>query len=216
MSKINLNRAINILSWILVLFAIGVLVSPFLTNVTTYFKQKELQEQLEAAKVGKISSLEKAKDPKESTESPKADSAEVRVPSELRLGDPIGIIAIPKIGLKTIFVEGTTKELLKGAPGHIQGTAFPGTLGNSVISGHRTTYGAFFYRLDELVPGDAVEIILADQKITYKVVSQEIVLPNNTEVLKNSDHSMITLTTCYPKYSAKKRLIIKAHLAQES
>jgi len=209
-AKINLNRTINILSWILVLFAIGFLVSPLLTNVTTYFKQKELQEELEEAKVSKISAIKSTKEEKKAP-----TAAEVRIP-ELKLGDPIGIIVIPKIGLRTIFVEGTTKELLKGAPGHIQGTAFPGTNGNSVISGHRTTYGAFFYRLDELAAGDIVEIILSDQKITYKVAAQEIVLPNNTEVLKNTDQPMLTLTTCYPKYSAKKRLIVKALLAQES
>jgi len=63
-AKINLNRTINILSWILVLFAIGFLVSPLLTNVTTYFKQKELQEELEEAKVSKISAIKSTKEEK--------------------------------------------------------------------------------------------------------------------------------------------------------
>lgn len=186
----------------------GILISPFLTNVTGYFRQKELRRKFETSQSGKTSSLKKEENSSVSL------AKEVKESPEVKLGDPLGIIAIPKIGLRTIFVEGTTKEMLKGAPGHIQGTALPGEDGNSVISGHRTTYGAFFHRLDELVPGDVVEVILPHQTIIYRVSSQEIVFPNNTEVLKNTPQAILTLTTCYPKYSAKKRLIVKALLSE--
>ena len=44
-------------------------------------------------------------------------------------------------------------------PGHYPGTPLPGEAGNVAIAGHRTTYLHPFYNLNELVPGDAIDIL---------------------------------------------------------
>ncbi|MFQ5574341.1 MAG: class E sortase [Terriglobia bacterium] len=180
----------------------------FLTNVSAYFRQKELEEAFSRAKA-KVVTVKAP--PSSGAPEPEVTGGVVEeaVP---KMGDPLGMILVPKIGLKTIFVEGTSQALLKGAPGHIAATALPGRPGNAVISGHRTTYGAFFYRLDELAAGDKIEIVLADERFVFTVSGHEIVWPNNTEVLEPTPDPTLTLTTCFPKYSAKQRLIVKATL----
>lgn len=130
-------------------------------------------------------------------------------------GDGIAVIRIPRIGVDHVVVEGIGVETLKKGPGHYPDTAFPGHYGNVVISGHRTTYGAPFYKLDELVVGD--EIKLVDREGTYKYVVSEskIVAPTDLSVVTESTESKLTLTTCHPRFSARQRLIIVATLVGE-
>lgn len=118
------------------------------------------------------------------------------------------MIKIPKISVDRVVVEGVGVEELKKGPGHYPETALPGQLGNMVISGHRTTYGAPFFRLDELATGD--EILIQDGQGTfkYRVSEKKIVAPTDLSVILPSSDARITLTTCNPKYSAKQRLII--------
>ena len=132
------------------------------------------------------------------------------------LGDPVGIITIPKIGLQREIVEGVAKAELKKGPGHYPGTPLPGQAGNSAIAGHRTTYGAPFNRIDELVPGDEIKVATPQGEFTYLVIpapgqdSQAwyTVTPAQVEVLANMGDNRITLTACHPKYSAKQRIIV--------
>lgn len=131
------------------------------------------------------------------------------------LGEGIAVIRIPKIGVDHVVVEGIGVEDLKKGPGHFPETALPGHFGNVVLSGHRTTYGAPFSKLDELVVGD--EIKLVDREGTYKYVVSEskVVAPTDMSVVTKSTESKLTLTTCHPRFSARQRLIIVATLIGE-
>jgi len=111
-----------------------------------------------------------------------------------------------------VVVEGVEVEDLKKGPGHYPDTALPGQLGNMVISGHRTTYGAPFYRLDELKVGDEITMFDANGPFVYKVTESKIVLPTEIGVIAPSSDARLTLTTCHPRFSAAKRLIIVAQL----
>lgn len=128
------------------------------------------------------------------------------------LGDGMALIKIPKIGVDAVVVEGVEVEDLKKGPGHYPDTALPGQLGNMVISGHRTTYGAPFYRLDELEPGDEIIVYDAQGPYTYLVSETKIVLPTEIGVIAPSTDARLTLTTCHPRFSAAKRLIVVAQL----
>ena len=131
------------------------------------------------------------------------------------LGEGIAIIRIPKIGLDRIVVEGVGVEDLKKGPGHFPGTALPGQKGNVVISGHRTTYGAPFYRLDELAVGDKITLVDLTDTYTYKVTETKIVKPTDLTVVVPSTDSRLTLTTCHPRFSARQRLIVIASLVEK-
>src|SRR5438552_5055247 len=56
-----------------------------------------------------------------------------------RPGDIIGRIAIPRIQVAVMVLEGSNSHTLRVAAGHIPGTALPGTIGNVGIAGHRDT-----------------------------------------------------------------------------
>lgn len=120
-------------------------------------------------------------------------------------------------------VEGVSVEDLKqGGPGHIPGTALPGEVGNVVLSGHRTTYGAPFNRWDELEPDDLVVLETRDGWFTYRITGSQIVLPNAVEVTfpvpgdrdATPTRRLLTMTTCNPEYSARERLIVSAELTE--
>ena len=143
-------------------------------------------------------------------------------PVAVSLGQGIAVIRIPRLGrdYHRVVVEGVSHEDLKKGPGHYPGTAQPGTVGNMVISGHRTTYGAPFNRVDELHAGDAIVIETRDTWFTYRVTSEQVVSPTAVEVTYPvpgqrdavPTKRLLTLTTCNPKYSAKQRLIVHALL----
>ncbi|MBE0447784.1 MAG: class E sortase [Actinobacteria bacterium] len=125
---------------------------------------------------------------------------------------PFARIVIPKIGLDAIVVEGASKEALKLGPGHMEETAYPGEVGNLVISGHRVTYSRPFYHLDELEKGAPIYIHTTSQKFTYYVVEKKVVKPADASVIQPTQDRTLTLTTCNPLFSARTRLIIVAKM----
>jgi sortase A len=139
-----------------------------------------------------------------------------------KVGEGIARIFLPSLGKDEmhVVVEGVSHEALKSGPGHYPGTARPGEVGNVVISGHRTTYGAPFNRLDEVHLGDSIVIETRTQFFTYRVTSSFIVQPTaigETDPVPNqpgvkATKALLTLTTCNPKYSARTRLIIRGEL----
>jgi sortase A len=130
-------------------------------------------------------------------------------------GDPLGRIRIPKIGVDWVFVQGTSRADLKKGPGHYPDTPIPGQVGNAAIAGHRTTYGAPFYRLDELAAGDEIEIETLTGSYTYRVRELLVVAPTAVEVVRNTPNAQLTLTTCNPRFSARQRLVAVADLVEE-
>lgn len=127
-------------------------------------------------------------------------------------GEPVGILRIPKLGLDKVVVEGTDDSSLRLGPGHQPGTALPGMPGNAVLGGHRTTYGAPFYRLDELAPEDLVLVDTPTGSARYVVTGSQIVDPDDVWILEPTADDRLTLFTCTPRYSAARRLVVTARL----
>lgn len=167
------------------------------TSVETRRHQRELAEEFSRTPVVPLTETEEF-----------LDATEVR--SEP--GTLVGRIEIPAIGLDAYVVHGTRyRDLVKG-PGWVAGTAYPGGPGNSAISGHRTSYGAPFAEIHRLEPGDEVVVTVDGRSHSYFVTGSRIVLPSETDVLRTDDwtRSTLTLISCYPKYSSKKRIIVTA------
>jgi len=129
-----------------------------------------------------------------------------------RLGDALGRIVISKAEIDWIVAEGVTPAALRGGPGHVQGSAMPGQIGNTVISGHRTTNGAPFYHLDRLERGDTISIESLTGTHTYEVIETRIVQPTDTWVATQWEGSWLTLTTCTPLFSSSSRLVVFSRL----
>ncbi|MCM3884725.1 class E sortase [Frankia sp. R82] len=143
-------------------------------------------------------------------------------PPVVPLGDGVAILRVPRLGrdYAPVVVQGVSAADLRRGPGHIPGTAMPGQVGNFVVSGHRTTYGKPFNRLDELRVGDAIVVEVQDRYYTYRVSGSEVVTPNRVDVTypvpkhagATPTKSLITLTTCHPKFSASHRLVVYGEL----
>ena len=127
-------------------------------------------------------------------------------------GQALGRIVIPAAGVDWLVVEGVSPADLAQGPGHMPGTALPGQPGNAVISGHRTTYGAPFYDLDLLEPGDSITVETLIGSHIYEVVELIVVAPDALWVTDQVEGAWLTLTTCNPKGSSRERLIVFARL----
>ncbi|MBA3653122.1 MAG: class E sortase [Actinobacteria bacterium] len=134
----------------------------------------------------------------------------------LKEGDALTRIKIQKVGVDTIVVEGTSASALKAGAGHYPQTPLPCEGGNVAIAGHRTTYGKPFANIDRLGKGDVIVLETPIGSCTYEVDRDPFVVdPTDFQVIANSDTKMLTLTTCHPKGSAAKRLVVKAKLVKE-
>jgi sortase A len=130
-------------------------------------------------------------------------------------GGAVDHLVIPAIGVSRYVVQGVSDANLQMGPGHYPGTPLPGEFGNVAIAGHRTTFGAPFFRLNEVVPGDLV--YLTDTSgITwvYGVRHLWVVVPTDTGVLAPTRHANLTLTTCNPRFEAISRLVVRAVLLE--
>ena len=126
------------------------------------------------------------------------------------IGDLIGRIEIPRLGVSAMVTEGTSIMVLRRGVGHISGTALPGQPGNVGISGHRDT---FFRPLRNIRSKDLITLTTVLGKYRYQVVSTTIVSPSQVSVLDPGKSEMLTLVTCYPFYfigSAPNRFIVFA------
>ena len=158
----------------------------------------------------------------------------------IALGTGIANLYIPRLGKDFHFtiVEGSvvpTDSQLEKGPAHYRDTGLPGKIGNFAMAGHRVGKGEPFLNLDQLRAGDAVIVETRSAWYVYRVKGQqhgltskdsdgipgrEIVSPSDGNVLLpkpdhpgvRADESLLTMTTCHPKFSANKRMIVYAAL----
>ena len=127
-------------------------------------------------------------------------------------GEELAFLRIPKIGVDEVLFEGVDRSTLKSGPGHMEGTPVPGQPGNSVVSGHRTTYGRPFFDFDLLAEGDKIEVETAIGMHTFEVRQIQVVKPTDVWVTDHRPGGWLTLTTCEPKFSARQRLVVWAEM----
>ncbi len=139
----------------------------------------------------------------------------------IAVGEGLTTLRIPKLGVEVLVVEGTTPSALRAGAGHYVETPLPGEPGNVSIAGHRTTYGRPLNRMDELRPGDLVELETPFEVFTYRALepfnghgNPWVVAPTQYDVVAPpaGGGSFLTLTTCHPKGSARQRLIMRFEL----
>jgi len=130
-------------------------------------------------------------------------------------------IVIPKINVSAPIVFVDTRDektieanLTKGVV-HYQGTANPGQVGNSFITGHSSNfwwikgnYNYVFVNLDKLAIGDQAVIYYNGKKFVYQVRGKKVVQPTDTSVLAPTDTPTLTLMTCTPAGTNWRRLIV--------
>lgn len=88
----------------------------------------------------------------------------------LQMGDPVGVIEIPGIGVQEVVLEGTTSTVMMSGPGHRRDTVLPGQVGTSVIYGREAAFGGPFGDLALLQPDDTIGVTTAQGVAQYAVL----------------------------------------------
>jgi sortase A len=133
---------------------------------------------------------------------------------ELRPGDALGRLEIPRLGLRVVVVEGTESAQLARGPGHYRKTPLPGLGGTVALAGHRTTYGQPFRHIDELRTGDRIDMTTPYARFRYTVYDQKVVDDHDWSIVRPRSFEQIVLTACHPLYSAAQRLVVFARLTR--
>ena len=97
-------------------------------------------------------------------------------------------------------------------------SAFPGEIGNFVITGHSAgdiyssnPYKYIFSGLERLEDGDLIYVNYNSVRYTYRVVKKEVVDPSNVAALVvNTNKPLLTLVTCTPLGTSRYRLLVTA------
>lgn len=132
--------------------------------------------------------------------------------SFLSIGEVMGYVQIPKIGIKAPLYEGTSEDVLQKGIGWLKGTSLPvgGVSTNSVLTGHRGLPTAkLFSDLDQLDRGDEFFVRNASEILAYRVVEKKIVDPSDVGALAVVEgKDLITLLTCHPYMINSHRLLV--------
>jgi sortase A len=87
----------------------------------------------------------------------------------VELGTPIGLISIPSLGIREVYLEGTTSGVLMNGPGHRRDTPMPGQAGVSVLMGRQAAYGGPFRKLDRIEVGAEIAMRTGQGVLGFKV-----------------------------------------------
>ena len=122
------------------------------------------------------------------------------------------VISIPRIDVEAAVLHGVDLDTLARGPGFYPDNPMPGREGNVAVAGHRTTYGAWFRRVDQLEEGDKILFTSPVAVYTYIVEDVFVVASNAWEVVDPTEEPKLTLTTCHPPGSARERMVVRAGL----
>lgn len=207
----GLGQALLTLGFVVLLFGAYEL---WVTGLFTAHEQTRLRKELTATwERGVLAAPAAPATPATGTAPPSRNGTAV--------GSGLALLYLPTVRHgPLVIVEGVGVDDLKKGPGHLPGSAQPGRPGNTVLSGHRTTYGAPFGDLDRLRPGDVATIRTRESSVTYRITGSQVVAPSALDVTypvpgrpgMAPTTSVLTMTTCNPKYSAAQRLVVRGVL----
>lgn len=134
----------------------------------------------------------------------------------LKIGDTevFGMLEVPILNLKVpIYLNSGDNALNKGV-GLVSGSSLPigGNGTHTVLAGHRGLWTQEMLRhADKIVPGELFYLHVLGEKLTYRVFTQTVIEPYNTDVLEiESEKDLATLITCHPFPTDKQRLLIRS------
>ena len=136
--------------------------------------------------------------------------AAARYRGQLKRGEAVGKLSVPRLDLDAVVVEGTDSATLTKGPGRYTRSFVPGEGELIYIAGHRTTYGAPLAHIDRLRKGDEVEIRVPYGTFSYRVTGSVIVPADDVDRLNSRGKEEIALQACHPRFFATQRYIVYA------
>jgi len=182
----------------LVLSAVGLSLVVFLAYVFVFTGLQEARTQHELLELFETSNLHL--------------KSSLLTGTNLHEGQPEALLEIPAIHLHQVVVKGTSSTDLMSGPGQMLNTALPGTKGNSVIAGRRSTAGAPFANIVELRPGQRITVVTGLGKFTYQVIAVGTTAAGGFDPISPSVHPRLTLVTANPPLLATGRAYVVSKL----
>ncbi|HKJ08078.1 MAG TPA: class GN sortase [Gammaproteobacteria bacterium] len=109
---------------------------------------------------------------------------------------PVARLQVPRLGIDEIVLAGASGRTLAFGPGHLDGTAAPGSPGVSVLSGHRDTHFEFLGRVR---PGERIRVQSPDGRWhEFTALAPRVVDARHAALVLNAREPLLTLVTCYP------------------
>ena len=150
-------------------------------------------------------------------------SAKASAKAGAKAGAKLGTIRIKRMGLKAPVRQGVGQAVLRRAVGHYPGTGLPGRDGNTVLLGHRTTYLHPFNKLDRMRRGDPIVLRIGRKTYVYRVQTKRVIKPSDRRALEPvpfkrrsaPNGQYVTLITCTPKGSDRRRLVVVGKLKKK-
>lgn len=127
----------------------------------------------------------------------------------------MGIVKIPKIGVRLPIYHGTTQDTLAMGAGHLYGTDLPvgGKSRHTVVTAHTGMPDAtMFDDLNTLKKGDYFYFDVQGKTLRYKVFRINVVEPNDIRLLRREKgRDLATLITCTPYGINTHRLVVTGY-----
>ncbi len=131
-------------------------------------------------------------------------------------GAPVGIIDIPRLGIREVIVEGTDSGTTQLGPGHRRDTSLPGQAGESVIMGRAAGFGGTFGRIQELAPGDEFTIITGQGEHQFEVIGLRYAGDPSPPRLRAGESRVILTTARGVPYAPSGIARVDAQLVSET
>lgn len=146
--------------------------------------------------------------------------------TEISVG-PEPLLIIPKINVTVPVIYNIGNDQTSQLAAMEQGVAHfsipgassvPGQVGNTVVAGHSSNdvfgggdYKFIFSQLPRLTTGDTIYMNYQSRRYTYIVTGTEEVQPSEiNKLVYQTDKPVLTLITCVPLGTARKRLLVTA------
>lgn len=130
------------------------------------------------------------------------------------IGAPVAVLEVEKLGLRQVVVNGSSSRETMTAPGLMASSSLPGQQGFSVVVGRRATFGAPFWRLRDLRPGDRITAVTGQGTFRYIV---DLVRTSDARASSYKDvPSRLTLMTSDPALTPNRDVIVSAALVGQA
>lgn len=109
---------------------------------------------------------------------------------------PIARLRIPEAHVDLYVLADASGRSLAFGPGYWNGSAAPGTAGNTIIAAHRDTHFRF---LQHAVRGQEILLQTMDgREHRYRLIETRVLDSRHERILIEADRPTLTLLTCYP------------------
>jgi len=109
---------------------------------------------------------------------------------------PVARLTVPAYGVDQIVLNGAYGRTLAFGPGYAESSAFPGSNGTTILTGHRDTHFQFLKRLrqhDEII----IETV-GGKSLRYQILDRRIVDSREVSIKLDPEWDRLILVTCYP------------------